>query len=139
MRNLTNCMVRMGLAVMLCVSAPLSLASEHGGGGGGEGGASAYARLEPFTVNLQGLKQVLQVAITLKMAKPEAGEKVKVYMPAIRNDLIYLLSSKTPEELGTAEGKERLLTETKRTVNRSLELNSKEGVAEVLFESIIIQ
>ncbi|MDD4911338.1 MAG: flagellar basal body-associated FliL family protein [Sideroxydans sp.] len=137
MEKLIRLLMRVGLLGALCLVAPSSFAS--GGGGGGEAGASAYTRLDPFTVNLQGLKQVIQVAITLKMAKPEAAEKAKLYMPAIRNDIIYLLSSKTPEQLGTPEGKERLLVETRRAVNKALELNSKEGVAEVLFESIIIQ
>lgn len=136
MGKLNRLFARIGLLGALCLIAPLSFAS---GGGGGEAGASAYTHLDPFTVNLQGLKQVIQVAITLKMAKPEAAEKAKLYMPAIRNDIIYLLSSKTAEQLGTPEGKERLLVETRRAVNKALELNSKEGVAEVLFESIIIQ
>ncbi len=114
------------------------MAAEHGGGGG-EGGASNYQKLEPFTVNLVGLKQYLQVVITLKLAKPEAGEKVKLYMPAVRNDLIYLLSGKTAAEIQSVEGKQRLLAETKATVNKAVNLDAKEGVSEVLFESIIIQ
>lgn len=109
------------------------------GGGGGEGGGGAYTKLEPFTVNLVGLTQVIQLVVTLKMAKPEAGEKVKLYMPAVRHNMILLLSSKSAEQVSSAAGKQKLIKETISTVNRAIESNAKEGVADALFESIIIQ
>jgi flagellar FliL protein len=108
-------------------------------GGGGEGGGGAYTKLEPFTVNLVGLTQVIQLVVTLKMAKPEAGEKVKLYMPVIRHGMILLLSSKSADQVSSAVGKQQLIKETVATVNRAIESNAKEGVADALFESIIIQ
>lgn len=108
--------------------------------GGGEGaGNGAYEKLEPFTVNLVGLRQVIQVAVTLKLAKPEAGEKVKLYMPVIRHEMILLLSGKSAEQVGSSEGKQRLILETRAAVNKAIESNAKEGIADVLFEQIIIQ
>jgi flagellar FliL protein len=108
-------------------------------GGGGEGGGGAYTKLEPFTVNLVGLTQVIQLVVTLKMAKPEANEKVKLYMPAVRHNMILLLSSKSAEQVSSAVGKQQLIKETISAVNRAIESNAKEGVADALFESIIIQ
>lgn len=113
-------------------------ASGGGGGGGGEG-ASAYEYVEPLTVNLKGMQQYLQVSITLKLAKPEASAKVKLHMPAIRNNMIYLLTEKTPEEISNMEGKQRLLVESKDAVNKAIGLEAAEGVADVLFETFIIQ
>lgn len=107
--------------------------------GGKESGNGAYEKLEPFTVNLVGLKQMIQVSLTLKLAKPEAGEKVKLYMPVIRHEMIILLSGKTAEQIGKSEGKQRLIAETKAAVNKAIELDAKEGIADVLFEQIIIQ
>lgn len=106
--------------------------------GGGEG-AGIYKKLEPFTVNLVGLRQVIQLSVTLKLAKAEAGEKVSLYTPAIRHAMIILLSGKTAEQIETSEGKHLLIKETKAAVNKAIELDAKEGVDEVLFESIIIQ
>jgi flagellar FliL protein len=124
------------LFLTLSLAAVNAQASE---GGGGEGGGGAYTKLEPFTVNLVGLTQVIQLVVTLKMAKPEAGEKVKLYMPAVRHGMILLLSSKSAEQVTSAAGKQQLIKETISTVNRAIESNAKEGVADALFESIIIQ
>jgi flagellar FliL protein len=106
---------------------------------GGEGGGGGYERLEPFTVNLQGLRQVIQISLTLKPAKPEVSDKIKLYMPAIRHEIILLLSAKTPEQVQSSEGKQKLILETRVAANKALGLTSKDGVADVLFESIIIQ
>lgn len=114
-------------------------ASGGGEGGGGGTGASAYEYVEPLTVNLKGMQQYLQVSITLKLAKPEASAKVKLHMPAIRNNMIYLLTEKTPEEISNMEGKQRLLVESRDAVNKAIGLEAAEGVADVLFETFIIQ
>jgi len=115
-------------------------AHASGGGGGGAEGGAAYEYVEPLTVNLKGEQmQYLQVSITLKLAKPEASAKVKLHMPVIRNNMIYLLSEKTPEEISNMEGKQRLLAESREAVNRAIELEAAEGVADVLFETFIIQ
>lgn len=102
-------------------------------------GEDAYIALEPFTVNLVGLHQVLQIAITLKPAKADMAEKIKAYVPAIRNEIIMLLSEKTPEEIQTADGKKKLIVETRKAANKALGLTAKDGIAEALFVSIIVQ
>ena len=109
---------------------------KSGGEGGGSGG---YERLEPFTVNLVGLHQVIQISVTLKPAKPDVSDKIKLYMPVIRHEIILLLSAKTPEQVQSSEGKQKLILETRYAANKALGLTSKDGVADVLFESIIIQ
>lgn len=139
MQKLVGFILRSGLILTLGVTllGATHAQAEHGGGGGG--GAGAYEKLEPFTVNLVGLKQMIQISVTLKLAKPEVGEKVKLYMPAIRHEMILLLSGKTAAQVETSEGKQRLIGETKAAVNRAVGLDEKEGVADVLFEQIIIQ
>ncbi|MBU0623070.1 MAG: flagellar basal body-associated FliL family protein [Gammaproteobacteria bacterium] len=68
---------------------------------------------ENFTVNLQREEgdQYLQAGITLKIMQPELEEKIKKTMPEIRSKLLFLLSSKYPSELQTAEGKKKLVSE----------------------------
>ena len=68
---------------------------------------------ENFTVNLQREEgdQYLQAGITLKILQPELEEKIKKTMPEIRSKLLFLLSSKYPSELQTAEGKNKLVAE----------------------------
>lgn len=128
------------LAFLLCLLLGMSTsasAGEHGGGEGGGGGG--YERLEPFTVNLVGLRQMIQISVTLKPAKPEVSDKIKLYMPAIRHEIILLLSGKTAEQMQSSEGKQKLILETRYAANKALGLTTKDGVADVLFESIIIQ
>lgn len=101
---------------------------------------SLHAKLEPITVNLLGpTRQYIQVEITLKLAKPEADEKVKLYMPVIRHQMILLLTSKDANQLGPIAGKQQLVQESKRAINQALGLTEKEGVTDVLFSSFIIQ
>lgn len=68
---------------------------------------------ENFTVNLQREEgdQYLQAGITLKVLLPEAEQKVKNMLPEIRSKLLFLLSSKKPSELQSAEGKKKLISE----------------------------
>ncbi len=131
--------VRMFLSLCFCLMTVNAYANSGGGEGGGEGGAGAYEKLEDFTVNLAGMKQMIQVTFTLKPAKPEAGAKVKLYIPVIRHHLILLLSGKTGEQLQTVAGKEQLIKEVRQVINKVLQLDSKEGIEAVLMEKIIIQ
>lgn len=117
----------------------LSSAPAQASGGGGNGGPSPYARLETFTVNLYGLTQYLQVDISLKLADPKIADSIKGWNPAIRHELILLLSSQKSEELGTLAGKQKVMGQIKTSVNKVLKLNDKEGVTDVLFESFVIQ
>lgn len=99
-----------------------------------------HAKLETFTVNLSGTAQkYLQVDITLSLANVQAGERIKTHMPEIRHKMILLLTSKDAGILGTNEGKRKLLQEAKRAANSAIQVTEKEGVAEVLFTSFVIQ
>jgi flagellar FliL protein len=124
------------ILISLALTSGQSYASESAGKG--EGGGQ-YIKLDAFTVNLQGLSQYLQVSITLMAANPHVDEAVKVNMPIIRHELILLLSSKEASQISTFEGKQALLQEAKRAVNKVIHLTDKQGIANTLFESFIIQ
>lgn len=68
---------------------------------------------ENFTVNLirEEGDRYLQAGITLKVFEPELEEKIKAAMPEIRSKLLFLLSTKSPSELQTADGKKKLVAE----------------------------
>jgi flagellar basal body-associated protein FliL len=126
---------RKSLALMFLTLLWISTSAHAGESGNGEG----YERLEPFKVNLIGLHQVIQLSATLKMAKPDVGDRIKLYMPAIQHEIILLLSSKTPEQLKTPQGRQELILETRLAANKALMLGPKDGIADVFFESILIQ
>lgn len=124
-----------------------------------------FVEIGTFTANLlhEEGDRYLQVAITLKLSKPELEEKVKESNPEIQHRINMLLQSKRPSELATPEGKEKLASDIKVQVEYVLGLRKslptthapapegeaphaapaetpgKKGVAEVLFTSFIIQ
>lgn len=124
------------LTALLLLSSPLALAS---GGGSKEGGASPYAKMEPLIVNLSGLTNYLQVEISFKVVDPKVADEVKLWKPAIRHELLLLLSNYKPEEISTLAGKQKAMKAIRKTVNTILKKDEKTGVTDVLFESFVIQ
>jgi len=119
-----------------------------------------YVDLGTFTANLvrEDGDQYLQVAITLKLTRPELEEKVKTTSPEIMHRVNLLLQSKRASELVTYEDKAKLGRQIKEQVeyvlrlrktapvissdqaeNAPTEVVKRSGVAEVLFTSFIIQ
>ncbi|OIQ93323.1 flagellar basal body-associated protein FliL [mine drainage metagenome] len=114
-----------------------------------------FVRLEPFTVKLQSdperSEQYLQMVPELRVLDASIGEKVKLYMPEIRNRILLLLSSKKPSDLSTPQGMEALSAELRSQINQIID-GSPQGavpaaakarpddpVQSVLYTSFIIQ
>lgn len=99
-----------------------------------------YEKLETFTVNLADQESYLQAEISLKVADAAVQQKIQQHMPEVRDALLRLLSSKTAEELMSAEGKTALAEEVRKEVNRVIGAKKpSKGVRDVLFTSFIIQ
>lgn len=128
-----------------------------------------FVELGTFTANLMHEEgdRYLQVAITLKVTRPELEEKIKTNNPEILHRVNMVLQSKRPSELATFEGKDKLAQQIKGQVEYVLglrkvapaivaaeaasgeapvtapapatEAKAIGGIAEVLFTSFIIQ
>lgn len=119
-----------------------------------------FVDLGQFTANLMHEEgdRYLQVAISLKITKSELEEKIKENKPEILHRVNMLLQSKRPSELATFDGKEMLAQQIKAQVEYVLGLRKtapaigteqsaapiepsagKDGIADVLFTSFIIQ
>jgi flagellar FliL protein len=99
-----------------------------------------YEKLEAFTVNLKGGESYLQVEVHLKVADAKVQEKLKQRMPEVRNDIIRILTSRSPEDLATQEGVDVLMADIQKQVNELLGAKKdSEGVKKVLFNAFIIQ
>ena len=74
---------------------------------------AVFSSLEPFTVNLAdpGGERVAQVAMVIEVESIEFDNRLKAQMPALRNRILLLLSSKRSEELLTVKGKKLLARE----------------------------
>ncbi|WP_435628394.1 flagellar basal body-associated FliL family protein [Candidatus Ferrigenium straubiae] len=135
--------------------------------GGAASAESARAEIPPkfvdlgqFTANLMREEddRYLQIAISLKITKPELEEKIKESKPEILHRVNMLLQSKRPSELATFDGKERLAQQIRAQVEYVVGLRKtapaisteqeaspvepnvgRNGIADVLFTSFIIQ
>lgn len=83
-----------------------------------------FVDIGTFTANLvhEDSDRVMQVAITLKLSKPELEEKIKGSNPEIQHRINMLLQSKRPSELSTVEGKDKLAADIKAQVEYVLGL-----------------
>lgn len=94
--------------------------------------------LEPFLLNLADREELrfLKVSIKLELDRPEDKTDYQNKIPAIRDSLLVLLSSKESQLLRTVNGKRRVREEIMTRVNGVM---SKGKVANVYFTDFIIQ
>ncbi len=105
-----------------------------------------YVPLDAFTVNLvpENGEQFLQILISVEVADAHVGDRLKLYTPKLRNNVMLLLSSKKASELVSREGKENLAKDIRDLMNKVLgqeggDHEKEPPVREVLFTSFIIQ
>ena len=82
----------------------------------------AFLPIDAFTVNLADRDgaRYAQVSITLELEDAKTADLIKGYMPAVRNNVLLLLSGKTSQQLLDPQGKVALAREIHREVLRPL-------------------
>jgi flagellar FliL protein len=112
-----------------------------------------FLALDTFTVNLadRDTERYAQVGVTLELNDAKTTDILKVYMPAIRNDILMLLAHKKVAELQERAGKTELAREIRRAALKPLDADAPKGgasdseadgalpVRAVHFSSFIIQ
>lgn len=104
--------------------------------------APVFVTLETFTVNLQPDpdEKFLQLDLSVEVASPEAAELLKTQMPAVRNRLLMLLTSKSATDISSMEGKKQLSDEIIAEVKKPFSAGAKpQEVSDVFFTSFVIQ
>jgi flagellar FliL protein len=86
-----------------------------------------FVELGTFTANLvhEEGDRYLQVAISLKITRPELEEQIKANNPEILHRVNMVLQSKRPSELSTFEGKDKLAKQIKAQVEYVLGLRKE--------------
>jgi flagellar protein FliL len=81
-----------------------------------------FVPLDPFTVNLadKDVDRFAQIGISLEIDDPKIADQLKAYMPAIRGNILMLLSHKVAADLLSKEGKLQLAKEINREAVRPL-------------------
>ena len=96
----------------------------------------------PFVVNLEGQSgsRFLQLTIELMTYDQTVTADIEQHMPVIRNNIVFLLSSATYEQLSTLEGKQKLRADLLAEIQKVLkEKTGKPGVEEVYLTSLVMQ
>ena len=104
--------------------------------------APVFVSLEAFTVNLQPDPddKFLQLELSLQVANAEEAELLKGQMPAVRNRLLMLLTSKKATDISTVEGKKLLSDEIVAELKKPFSKNGKpQEILGVFFTSFVIQ
>ena len=75
------------------------------------------------------------------MAKEQSSiDDLVLHMPAVRNNVLMTLSTKTSDEVATLEGKEELRKEVLETVRKTMEEKTgKEGIEDLYFTKFVAQ
>jgi flagellar FliL protein len=81
-----------------------------------------FVPLDAFTVNLadREAERYAQVGITLEVVDAQVAERLKAYMPAIRNQILLALADRTAAQLMDRDGKARLAEQVRRVTSRAI-------------------
>lgn len=81
-----------------------------------------FVPLDPFTVNLadRDAERYAQVGVSLELADAHETDRIKTYMPVIRNNILMVLAHKTSAELLERDGKTKLAHEIQLETARAL-------------------
>ncbi len=105
----------------------------------------AYVSLgQPMVLNLTtGARRLsfLQIEADVLVANDDAKDVVETHIPAIRHQLVLLLSEQKAIDMKTPTKREALRVQATEDVRSILEQLSgtKEGVEEVLFSTVLVQ
>lgn len=82
-----------------------------------------FVKMEEFTVNLPGRggEHYLQTNIVLRTGDPETENRIRSFLPVIRDKVILVLSSRPMDQLATVEGKNILAREIAMVINAIIE------------------
>ena len=101
-----------------------------------------FVSLDPFVVNLiqENGDHYLQIGLVYQMADDKAVERLKSFMPVIRNRILMLLSSKRPSDIATPEGKQKLVEELVAAARESVPGPTPErGIESAMLSAMVIQ
>jgi len=95
---------------------------EEGEGAQQESVLDVFLKLEPFIVNLKGngMKRYLKTSIAIEVEEKEVKEELEMLTPKLRDTILFVLTSKSYNDLFSNEGKIALKHELIAHINRIL-------------------
>lgn len=102
----------------------------------------SYIELKPFVTNYGGPGPVhfLKAEVTIQVDNPDAHHAVNAHMAHIRNELVFLFSSVTEEDLGSVAAQDVLAERALQAVQQLLkEETGSTQVSDLFFTSFVTQ
>lgn len=114
---------------------------KHGETPGPEMNAIYEPLSQQFVVNFahNGVLRYLQVSVSVMTRSEDVVERVRHHMPAIRHEVVALLSSRSYEDLGSVEGKQALRDQIRTKVQNIVRLPDGTGIEEVYLTDFVMQ
>jgi len=87
-----------------------------------KGEKPVFVPMDAFVVNLADHEadRYAQIGIVLEVPDEHAGEEIKTYLPAIRNNILLLLAHKSSSELAGGDGKVLLARQIRREALKAM-------------------
>jgi flagellar FliL protein len=104
--------------------------------------APIFTKLDPFTVMLESKdsERMLFLGITLRLGDQQSSDRIEKYMPEVRSRILMILSSLTPQDVQTAEGKAKMVQEITAAVSKPFApIPDGQNVSGVLFTDFVVQ
>jgi len=100
-----------------------------------------YLKLAPSLVtNVQGGAKYVRCDVQLMTRDPESLEQLKLHTPAIRHELLLLLSDQQGKQLKQPKGKEKLRKQALAAVQKVMQgLTGKPMADDLFFTSFFVQ
>ncbi|VCU69939.1 flagellar basal body-associated protein FliL [Pigmentiphaga humi] len=109
---------------------PLSNAGKH-----------VFSALEMFTANLaeRDRDRFVQVGVVLELGDAKTAAAFNAVIPPVRSEILMLLTSKTVDELGTLQGKQRLAVQIVDIARKYIAPEYQSGIYAAHFSGFVIQ
>lgn len=104
--------------------------------------APIFTKLDPFTVMLESKdsERMLFLGITLRLGDQQSSDRIEKYMPEVRSRILMILSSLTPQDVLTPDGKAKLVKEITAAVSKPFApIPDGQNVSGVLFTDFVVQ
>ena len=131
------------MLILLVALASPSIAVSSSSGQPGGPPQQFYVKLDPaLVVNIEDgdIVRFLQVDTQLQFAAQESQPLIEKHLPAIRHEMVMLLSGQPAAEIKTAAGKEKLRSNALEAVQKVMQENTGNPVVDALyFTTFVIQ
>jgi flagellar FliL protein len=139
-KNITNSISYSLLVIyllsVLCLLSSLFTTDSYGKEAQKKNGETPIFQLEPFITNIGDRNRFLKLSISIELSSPAVAEKAKAKTGAIRDALIMLITSKTPDDISSSEGKQQLKDEVLTRLNQIL---GEGSVKNIYFTDFVMQ